>query len=223
VRKFNIAIASVVASLALATIAKADTVLIAIAGPGADTGAGVNFNSQSLGTASSPFSIGNWEFTTGAGSVQILNSVSGSGAQPLGTSGNYLSVLGSAAESVEFSSALSSFSFFWGSIDSFNTLDVHFATGPDQVISGSALLATLNVANPGGCQASTDCNRYVTFTDSLGANITGFSMSSSQNSFEITNISAVPEPATWAMMVLGFLGVGFMAYRRKDKATFRLA
>jgi hypothetical protein len=27
---------------------------------------------------------------------------------------------------------------------------------------------------------------------------------------------AVPEPATWAMMILGFLGVGFMAYRRKS-------
>ncbi len=28
-------------------------------------------------------------------------------------------------------------------------------------------------------------------------------------------ISAVPEPSTWAMMILGFFGVGFMAYRRK--------
>jgi hypothetical protein len=26
---------------------------------------------------------------------------------------------------------------------------------------------------------------------------------------------AVPEPATWAMMILGFAGVGFMAYRRR--------
>ena len=25
----------------------------------------------------------------------------------------------------------------------------------------------------------------------------------------------VPEPSTWAMMILGFAGVGFMAYRRK--------
>jgi hypothetical protein len=25
----------------------------------------------------------------------------------------------------------------------------------------------------------------------------------------------VPEPSTWAMMILGFGGVGFMAYRRK--------
>jgi hypothetical protein len=29
------------------------------------------------------------------------------------------------------------------------------------------------------------------------------------------SISAVPEPSTWAMMVLGFAGVGFMAYRRR--------
>jgi choice-of-anchor C domain-containing protein len=37
------------------------------------------------------------------------------------------------------------------------------------------------------------------------------------------SISAVPEPATWAMMVLGFVGVGFMAYRRRSKPDFRFA
>jgi hypothetical protein len=31
------------------------------------------------------------------------------------------------------------------------------------------------------------------------------------------NVSAVPEPSTWAMMILGFAGVGFMAYRRESK------
>ena len=29
---------------------------------------------------------------------------------------------------------------------------------------------------------------------------------------------AAPEPSTWAMMILGFLGLGFLAYRRKDGA-----
>ena len=29
--------------------------------------------------------------------------------------------------------------------------------------------------------------------------------------------SSVPEPSTWAMMILGFFGVGFMAYRRKSQ------
>jgi hypothetical protein len=35
--------------------------------------------------------------------------------------------------------------------------------------------------------------------------------------------SSVPEPSTWAMMILGFLGIGFAAYRRKSRSTFRLA
>ena len=37
-------------------------------------------------------------------------------------------------------------------------------------------------------------------------------------------VAAVPEPATWGMMILGFMGVGFMAYRRKSSGqSFRLA
>jgi hypothetical protein len=33
-------------------------------------------------------------------------------------------------------------------------------------------------------------------------------------------ISAVPEPSTWARMILGFFGVGFMAYRKKGAVRF---
>jgi hypothetical protein len=34
----------------------------------------------------------------------------------------------------------------------------------------------------------------------------------------------VPEPATWAMMILGFFGVGFLAYRnRQNREAVRLA
>jgi hypothetical protein len=36
-------------------------------------------------------------------------------------------------------------------------------------------------------------------------------------------IAAVPEPSTWAMMILGFAGVGFMAYRRKSKPALMAA
>lgn len=35
--------------------------------------------------------------------------------------------------------------------------------------------------------------------------------------------AAVPEPSTWAMMILGFLGVGFVAYRRKSGMASRIA
>jgi hypothetical protein len=36
-------------------------------------------------------------------------------------------------------------------------------------------------------------------------------------------LSAVPEPSTWAMMILGFAGIGFMAYRRSLKSTMATA
>jgi hypothetical protein len=33
------------------------------------------------------------------------------------------------------------------------------------------------------------------------------------------SVASVPEPSTWAMMILGFAGVGFMAYRRKQNGS----
>jgi uncharacterized protein (TIGR03118 family) len=37
------------------------------------------------------------------------------------------------------------------------------------------------------------------------------------------SISTVPEPSTWAMMILGFASIGFMAYRRRNNATLSVA
>jgi hypothetical protein len=31
-----------------------------------------------------------------------------------------------------------------------------------------------------------------------------------------TSIGAVPESSTWVMMILGFVGLGFMGYRKRD-------
>jgi PEP-CTERM motif len=39
----------------------------------------------------------------------------------------------------------------------------------------------------------------------------------------VVSIAAVPEPSTWAMMILGFAGIGFMAYRRKSKPALMSA
>jgi hypothetical protein len=47
-------------------------------------------------------------------------------------------------------------------------------------------------------------------------------MNDGPDSFFLTqSVAPVPEPATWAMMLLGFLGVGGMAYRRRGQ-QFRL-
>jgi len=39
----------------------------------------------------------------------------------------------------------------------------------------------------------------------------------------LTSVPPVPEASTWAMMLLGFAGVGFMAYQRKKQGAFRIA
>jgi PEP-CTERM motif len=54
----------------------------------------------------------------------------------------------------------------------------------------------------------------------LGFAPLGFAYVGPNNEFGagfMTVTAAVPEPSTWAMMILGFAGVGFMAYRRKSK------
>jgi PEP-CTERM motif-containing protein len=40
---------------------------------------------------------------------------------------------------------------------------------------------------------------------------------------DAVSVSAVPEPSTWAMMLLGFAGIGSLAYRRKSKPALLAA
>jgi len=58
---------------------------------------------------------------------------------------------------------------------------------------------------------------YIFAADVLGPN--GGTGSIASRTF----VAAVPEPSTWAMMILGFFGVAFMAYRRKDEGHIRIA
>jgi hypothetical protein len=43
------------------------------------------------------------------------------------------------------------------------------------------------------------------------------------NGVDFVLTAAIPEPATWAMMILGFAGIGFMAYRRKRRPALMAA
>jgi hypothetical protein len=46
----------------------------------------------------------------------------------------------------------------------------------------------------------------------------GFELSLDPLTLDSPLSPAVPEPSTWAMMILGFLGIGFMAYRQRTAA-----
>jgi hypothetical protein len=63
------------------------------------------------------------------------------------------------------------------------------------------------------------------FIPKLGDNILEVSLTDTgpPTAFRIDGFAgAVPEPSTWAMMILGFAGIGFMAYRRKGQGALRL-
>jgi hypothetical protein len=70
-----------------------------------------------------------------------------------------------------------------------------------QVIAGSAFL-------PGGS--------YYADVSGLGGSTAGYTGG-------VATVAAIPEPSTWAMLLLGFVGVGFVAYRRRNQtAAFRV-
>jgi hypothetical protein len=59
-------------------------------------------------------------------------------------------------------------------------------------------------------------------TDDPSGGLGGPPINEAIDNFSVT--AAVPEPSTWAMMILGFFGLGFMAYRRKQSGpSLRLA
>jgi hypothetical protein len=58
----------------------------------------------------------------------------------------------------------------------------------------------------------------------IGTDIVGGTPAPTFNmAFSLEGVNAVPEPSTWAMMILGFAGLGFMAYRRKSKPALMTA
>jgi hypothetical protein len=72
-----------------------------------------------------------------------------------------------------------------------------------------------------GVEALAGSNEFIK-TVTVSTNLPGGFVSVRQIDFGFALAPAVPEASTWAMMILGFMGVGFMAYRRKSQGHFRL-
>ena len=75
-----------------------------------------------------------------------------------------------------------------------------------------------NVTDACGAVAGANCNTYE-FWD--GIHPTAAAHMAIADAF--VAVATVPEPSTWAMMILGFAGIGFMAYRRKSKPALMAA
>ena len=119
--------------------------------------------------------------------------------------------------------AFSNISFFVGSLDAYNTVQLLDATGTAiETYTGYAMGGGVSIPFPGN--QSPEDNRRVTFTGTDGTVFYGakFYNLGDTSAFEFDNVSftaAVPEPATWAMMIMGFGMVGFAARRRRSSST----
>jgi hypothetical protein len=172
----------------------------------------------------------------------IANGTTNLAATPAGDTSNYLwgvnglNSLGFNGAEVIFNPSNGeaglpdSFNIDWGSIDALmtnpdgtprydNTLTVHTLADTVDSVTGSQL-AMVGVpfgVTGFGSQTSANDNQWFNISDTAGP-IVFFTASSTTNAFEFDMGSSVPEPSTWAMMMLGFVGLGYAAFRRSAKA-----
>jgi hypothetical protein len=144
----------------------------------------------------------------------IQNVSNGQGADTT-NSGNYLAVIGNQMATFSFSTPLSELGLDLGSADNYNTFTLTLMDGTSATFSGSDI--------PGSDSTVSRPTGRLTFLATGSNPITDLVLGSTQNSLETDNLAgvAVPEPATWAMMLIGFGGVGFVMRRRKAAAKVR--
>ena len=177
--------------------------------------------------APSPFTSGGFTFT-GDGAV-VQGSVLGQYAAPHGDTSQYLTTgftgtPGTKTEYLVLNKTYTNFGLYWGSVDGYNTLSFYdHSTNTMTSFSGNQIAPPAN-----GNQTSDLTNVYVNFTGPFDEVI----FTTQAPAFEVDNLAlggpvnqvgSVPETSTWAMMILGFLGMGFMAHRRKSGARLRFA
>ncbi len=138
------------------------------------------------------------------------------------STGNFGAALGGTPSSytVNFAAARG-FSFVLGSLDTYNSLTLLYANGTQQIFNGSQIALG---ADADGNQVQSDSNGRVTYIAQVGdPSIIGARFQSSSYAFEFDDLatmanSPVPEPATWAMFVLGF-GIAGRSMRRRRKLS----
>jgi hypothetical protein len=91
-----------------------------------------------------------------------------------------------------------------------NSISIQLGT---TVLTGADLIGMSGVLGE-GMQGNSADNQLVTIR---GLDpFTTVTFATTGNAFEFSLGTAVPEPSTWAMMVLGFAGLGYAAFRRNS-------
>jgi hypothetical protein len=118
---------------------------------------------------------------------------------------------------------------FSADIAAFTRVNGLTAFGLVSVLLDGVVLASFDFVGPG---TSTTLRNTLEFTTNLTAGQHTLQLQATRifapgggvtsqyfDNVSLDLVTPVPEPSTWAMLILGFAGVGFMAYRRGNGAT----
>lgn len=202
------------AVLASASVAQAATFTSAFGAPDPGPGAGFTLIDNFNNASSQPAGV------TITGGYAFRAFTANDAAAPAGDTTQYLyvsSALNPNNATINFANQRA-VSFYWGSIDTYNKVDV-LGVGGTSILTVTG--SQIQPAN--GDRASGNTNQRVTFRAGTNETITGLRLTSTGVAFEIDDLfgiagsgsgSTVPEPSSWAMLIAGFGLVGFASRRR---------
>ena len=170
-----------------------------------------------------PNAAGVTEFSSGT-VITVAGSIGGVRAAPAGNGSVYRSLGADSQSTFDFSgwskgTPLASFSFEWGSIDSYNFVDFLNRRGETVWTLAGSDFPQFN-----GDQAAAITNQRLLVSFQREADIAAVRMRSKGAAFEFDSLAgaaatgAVPEPASWLLMIIGFGFVGHGLRRKRSRA-----
>jgi len=132
-------------------------------------------------------------------------------APPPGDTSNYYTVLTNGSATLTSTKGLQHFSFYLGSPDTFNFMTFTTVSGASFTLAGAEIWGAAT-----GDNGNQSWGRRVSYNFGADA-VKSIQFTSTGNSFEFDSLAgtAVPEPTTWALMIMGFGSVGAMVRRRR--------
>ncbi len=195
------------------------------------------FALENFGTATTNGFQSNASFTTASGTVVSFapdtaspmagvyaGSITNTSTSPftgnnLGSAlSQYLTAEPSDNVTLTFSSAQSAFNLLWGTVDTFNSLNLELLNGSTMVGNVTVTGSDIAAAVGGGFAANGTTGAFVSIADTAPGTFTSVVATSSTQAFEfvpgVAGSTAVPEPATLALFGFGLLGLAFVQHRR---------